>query len=123
VPGEPHDDCQGYLVVRVSPKCDPDGSKLRATLEAQFALERAQSLRDLMLHLLALLSLPLGVILASTGHPLGAARALLLAAWTVGLAGLAIAGGSEWKYRRRRAALLNELEMLGESGSSAHSAR
>jgi hypothetical protein len=107
------DDCEGYVVVRVSPDRDPDGSKLRDTLQAQLALDRALSWRALMLDLLAILSLPLGVALAAAGSPPGRARALLLVAWAAGVAGLAIAGASEWKYRRRRAALLNELEELG----------
>jgi hypothetical protein len=105
----------GYLVVRVSPERDPDGSKLSGTLNAQLALERARGLRELMLQLLGVLSLPLGVVFLlahSTSAP-SPVRALLLAGWTAGVAGLAIAGASEWKYRRRRAALLDQ---LGEHG-------
>lgn len=103
------DERDGFVVVRVSPEHDPDGSKLRGTLEAQRALERAQALRHFMLHLLGLLSLPLGVILARAPTPAPSTRALLLAAWATALGGLVIAGASEWKYRRKRAALMDEL--------------
>jgi hypothetical protein len=107
-----------YVVLQVSPERDPDGSKLSGTLNAQLALERARGLRELMLQLLGVLSLPLGVIflLAHASSAPGPVRALLLAGWTAGVAGLAIAGASEWKYRRRRAALLNELGKVAKLG-------
>jgi hypothetical protein len=108
------EDSDGYLVVQTSPDRDPDGSKLSGTLNAQLALERARGLRELMLQLLGILSLPLGVVflLARVTSAPSPVRALLLAGWSAGVAGLAIAAASEWKYRRKRAALLNELGKL-----------
>jgi hypothetical protein len=108
------EESEGYVVVQVSPERDPDGSKLSGTLNAQLALERARGLRELMLQLLGILSLPLGVVFLLSNATMAPSpvRALLLAGWAAGVAGLAIAGASEWKYRRRRAALLNELGKL-----------
>ena len=87
----------GFVVVSASRQKDPDGSKLRGFLQSHLALERAQSFRDLFVHMLALASLPLGFLVA---RPAGAAT---------GFRSATLAGVYEWRYRRRCAALKEDL--------------
>jgi len=96
------------LVVGTSRQRDPDGSKLRDLLQTQFALERAQSLRDLFVHLLAAVSLPLGYLVARPASG-GSFRSLTLAAWLTCLVGLTISAMREGRTRRRSGALRREL--------------
>jgi hypothetical protein len=95
---------EDVLVVGTSPQKDPDGSQLRALLQTHFAIERAQSFRDLFVHLLALASLPLGYLAA---RPAGSAnlRAVTLAGWLTCLVALFVATLAEVRWRRRCAAL------------------
>ncbi|HXU02532.1 MAG TPA: hypothetical protein VN903_16320 [Polyangia bacterium] len=95
---------EDVLVIGTSRQKDPDGSKLRAVLQSHFALERAQSLRDLFVHLLALASLPLGYLAArpASGTTL---RAITLSGWLTCLAALSVATLAEVRWRRRCAAL------------------
>jgi len=97
------------VVVATSRQRDPDGSKLRGFLQNQFALERAQALRDLFVHLLAAASLPLGYLVV---RPVGGGsgfRSLTLAGWLTCLVGLCVAAGWEGRTRRRSGALRKEL--------------
>jgi hypothetical protein len=87
---------------------DVDGATLRQTIEAHLAIERAHLLRDLMVHLLALTSIPVALLAAWRGAP-AALRSIALAAWAMTLVGAIVAARSEWKYRRLRAALVGEL--------------
>ncbi len=98
-----------FIVVGVSRQKDPDGSKLRGFLQSQLALERAQSLRDLFVHLLAAVSLPLGFLVARSARGATGFRSLTLAGWLTCTLALALAGVSEWKYRRRCTALKQDL--------------
>jgi hypothetical protein len=97
------------LIVGTSRHKDPDGSKLRALLQTQFALERTQSLRDLFVHLLAAASLPLGVLVARASGVRTSLRSVTLAGWLTCLVGLSIAAVRESRCRRRSAALREEL--------------
>jgi hypothetical protein len=97
------------LVVATSRQRDPDGSKLRKLLQIQFALERAQSLRDLFIHLLAAASLPLGWLVAWPAASGARLRSLTLAGWLTCLVGLSIAAAWEGRSRRRSSALRREL--------------
>jgi hypothetical protein len=98
-----------FVVVGVSRQKDPDGRKLRGFLRSQLALQRAQSFRDLFVHLLAAVSLPLGFLVAgSASHPTGF-RSLTLAGWLTCTVALVLAAVNEWKYRRRCTALKQDL--------------
>jgi hypothetical protein len=100
---------EDFVVVAVSRRKDPDGRKLRTFLQSQLALERAQSIRDLLVHLLAAASLPLGFLAArSTGASTGL-RSLALAGWLTCTLALVFTGACEWRYRRRCAALKHDL--------------
>jgi len=99
---------EDVIVVGTSRHKDPDGRKLRGLLQTQFALERAQLLRDLFVHLLAAASLPLGYLVARPPNG-GGLRSVTLAGWLTCLAGLSIAAVCEGRWRRRSAALRDEL--------------
>jgi hypothetical protein len=98
----------GYIVIRPSPERDRDGSKLRQTLEAQVAIERAHALRLLLVHVVAWLSVPVGIGAAWPAPPAGM-RGLFLAGWATSLVGALIAGTAEWKHHRRRSGLLADM--------------
>lgn len=106
----------GYIVIRPSAERDPDGSKLRGTLEAQMAIDRASAMRQLMVHLVAWFSVPVALCAAWTGAP-RQARGLVLAAWATALAGALIAGAWEWKHHRRRTGLMAALGCPPEPGA------
>jgi hypothetical protein len=99
----------GFVVVGVSGRKDPDGSKLRTFLQSQIALERAQSLRDLFVHLLAAVSLPLGLLVARSAAGATSFRSVTLAGWSTCTVALLFAAFNEWKYRRRCSALKQDL--------------
>jgi hypothetical protein len=100
---------EDVLIVGAGPTRDPDGSKLRALLQTQFALERAQSFRDLFVYLLALASLPLGYLVARPATRAGNLRPITLAGWLTCLAALVVAALWEGRCRRRNAALRRHL--------------
>lgn len=100
---------EDVLVVGTSRQRDPDGRKLRTLLQTQFALERAQGLRDLFVHLLAASSLPLGYLVARSGGTGASLRTITLACWLTCLVGLSMAAVREGRCRRRSAALREEL--------------
>ena len=107
---------EDFIVVKRSPERDPDGSKLRETLQTQVAIDRAHSFRDLMVYALALLSVPMGIFIAWRDVP-ASPRTLVLAMWVSSLAGLVITGASEWKLSRKRTDLMTELGSRPPSGS------
>ena|SRR5436190_3034061 len=98
----------GFVVVGVSRRKDPDGSKLRTFLRSQIALERAQALRDLLTHLMAAASLPLGFLVFSTGAGTSF-RSFTLAGWLTCTIALAVTAVREWQHRRRCATLKRDL--------------
>ena len=100
---------EDVLVVGTGREKDPDGRKLRALLQTHFALERAQSFRDLFVYLLAAASLPLAYLVASAPSIGSTLRHVTLAAWLTCLAALSIAALSEARCRWRSAALRKEL--------------
>jgi hypothetical protein len=99
----------GFVVVAVSARKDPDGSKLRTFLQSQLALERAHSVRDLLVHLLAIASFPLGLMAASAAGAMTGFRSLTVAGWLTCTIALVLAGAYEVRYRRRCAALKQDL--------------
>jgi len=99
---------EDVIVVGTSRQRDPDGSKLRGLLQTQFALERAQLFRDLFVHLLAAASLPLGYLVARPASG-GGLRAVTLACWLTCLFALSVAAACEGRWRRRTAALRDDL--------------
>ncbi len=98
-----------FISINSTPQNDPGRARLRGVLQAQAAVERAQAFRDLLLHLVAAASIPLGLIVALPAGPLAAVRPITLAGWLTCLTALVVASLCEWKYRRRRAALTDEL--------------
>jgi len=98
-----------FVVVGVSRQKDPDGRKLRGFLQSQLALERAQSFRDLFVHLLAVVSLPLGFLVARSAGGRTGFRSLTLAGWLTCTVALVLAAVYEWRYRRRCTALKQDL--------------
>jgi hypothetical protein len=98
----------GFVVIGVSRRKDPDGRKLRIFLQSQIAVERAQALRDLLTHLLAAASLPLGFLVLSAGAGTSF-RSVTLAGWLTCTIALAVTAGREWRHRRRCAALKRDL--------------
>ncbi|HMF44574.1 MAG TPA: hypothetical protein VKQ32_28060 [Polyangia bacterium] len=100
----------GFVVVGVSPQKDPDGRKLRSFLQSQIALERAQALRDLLIHLLAAASLPLGFLVARSADGRSTSfRSVALAGWLACTIALGLTAAREWQHRRRCAALKRDL--------------
>ena len=99
----------GFVVVGVSRRRDPDGRKLRTFLQSQIALERAQALRDLLTHLLAAASLPLGVLVLRSASGGTGFRSATLAGWLTCTIALALTAVREWWHRRRCAALKRDL--------------
>ena len=99
----------GFVVVGVSRRRDPDGRKLRTFLQSQIALERAQALRDLLTHVLAAASLPLGFLVLRSTNAGAGFRAATLALWLTCTIALALTAVREWRYRRRCAALQRDL--------------
>jgi hypothetical protein len=92
-----------FVVFDVSPERDPDGSRLRRALEAAANREHARGLRELLIYLLAILSVPLwlcGVRPSWVSHDL---RLLAATAWAVASVGLLLVLASEWRWARRRA--------------------
>jgi len=64
-------------------------------------------LRELAVHWLTLISLPLGVIVA-VPDVATVWRSVLFVGWSAGIGGLLVAGLSEWTYRRARASRMVE---------------
>ena len=98
-----------FVVVGVSPQKDPDGRKLRTFLQSQIAIERAQAVRDLLIHLLAAASVPLGFLVLRSASAGTGFRSLTLAGWLTCTIALAVTAAREWQYRRRCAALKRDL--------------
>jgi hypothetical protein len=92
---------------------DPDGSRLRGALQAAANREHARGMRELLVYLLAILSVPLwlsGVRPSWLSHDL---RVLAATAWAVASVGLLFVLASEWRWARRRAARLSGLVARG----------
>ena len=98
-----------FVAVGVSPQRDPDGSKLRTFLQSQIALERAQALRDFLIHLLAAASLPLGFLVVRPVGSVTGFRSVTLAGWLTCTIALGLTAAREWRHRRRCAALMRDL--------------
>ena len=100
---------EDVLIVGTGREKDPDGRKLRALLQTHFALERAQSFRDLFVHLLAAVSFPLAYLTARPSIMGSSLRHITLAGWLTCLGGLSIAALSVARCRWRSAALRKDL--------------
>jgi hypothetical protein len=94
---------------RPSPERDPDGSKFREVFACHFAYDQVHTVREILVHGLALTSLGTGLMAIRPGILHGDAGRLVVALWITLLAGAAVAGLAEWKLHRRRARLVNEL--------------
>jgi hypothetical protein len=94
------DHADDLLVLEVSREGDPDGSRLRATLDAHFELERRHTLRMILLHATIVFSLPLWLSLAWPHLvPMGL-RNLALVSWAGCAAGAVVTLVSEHRVAR-----------------------
>lgn len=100
---------EDIIVVRPSKERDPDGSLLQETLNVHLALEHACSIRGLLVYVLGVLSAPVWIAAAVPTRVPHGVRSVALAAWAMCLSGVVWAIISEWKLRRKRAALLEAL--------------
>ena len=92
------------IVLPVSSPDDPDGRRLRATLEAHLESRRLHALHLVLLYGVALFSAPLWC--AAAWPPLVPAglRNLCVLSWAMCAAGSSLSLASEWRWRRRLAA-------------------
>jgi hypothetical protein len=108
-----------FVVFSVSRDRDPDGSRLRRSIEAQFALDRARARREFFVYLLAALSVPVWLSAAWPHWVSPDLRAVALAAWVLCLLALLTTVGSEWGWFRRRAALIDQVGPATPAGLGA----
>jgi hypothetical protein len=104
--------------ITINRDLDPDGSKLRALLEAQYTYERMSAARSFLVHLLAMASMPVWLGASWPALLLAQVRAFALALW-VGLFFIAIlVGVQEWTWHRRLARYLSEYQarQRGDTG-------
>jgi hypothetical protein len=98
-----------FVIINRSAEGDPGGSRLKKALDASLALERARAYRQLLVGVVAAAGAPLWLLAAARPERLPAGlRPCALAAWVACVLGLAVAGISEWRWRRRRASSLAE---------------
>jgi hypothetical protein len=97
---------EDFIVIQPSKERDPDGSKLRDALAAHLALERARAHREFLVYVLGAASVPVWLSATWPRWLPDGFRSPALAAWAICLAGLAIVVVSEWRWYRKRAALL-----------------
>jgi hypothetical protein len=94
----------GFTLLATSQDNDP--VRFRGVLAAQYAYERARALRELLVHVLAGLSLPVWLAAAWPGRIAGELRSAAVAAWLLCVGGLLAAIVSEWRWHRRRASFI-----------------
>jgi hypothetical protein len=95
----------GFTTLAVSAD-DPGGVRLRGALTAQFAYERARALRELLVYVLAALSIPVWIAAAWPATVTADFRRLAVTVWVLCLASVLVALGSEWRWHRRRASFI-----------------
>jgi hypothetical protein len=91
---------------------DPDGAKLRALLRTHDAYARARRRRELMVNVVAGLSVFVWVHAAWPAHVAPSIRALALTAWALAFSTLAVALFGEHRCRRRLDLRLAQLPPL-----------
>ena len=101
-----------FIVFRVDPERDPDGTKFRALLTAHLAYERARGFRLLLIQVFLVVTLALGVQLVTRLPSPHWLEVLLRAAWAIVLVALATTTFSEWRCRAERERCLAELPPL-----------
>lgn len=94
---------------RLSPKHDPDGSRVRQLITAHYDCERARALRDALAHALALASLLLAPCAVWPDRLLPPLRVSVLVVWAACAVALTIAAAFEWRCHRKRSLRLSEL--------------
>jgi hypothetical protein len=97
-----------YIVVTLSERRDPDGSKVQRVLTTHFAYERSRTIRNLLVHLLAATSVLVWRQAVWAIRMIPEGRAVALAAWAVAFAGLAVTATSAWHWRWRRGRYLSD---------------
>jgi hypothetical protein len=98
------------ITVTPDPVRDPDGSGLYRVLEATLASSRMRSLREGLLLLVALSSIPLGAAALRPGLLPHIVRNLGLGTWVVGCVALSAAWIAELRWERRLAHRLHEVK-------------
>jgi len=91
------------IVLEASPERDPDGSILRAALDAHLEAERLHAVRLLLLHALALVGLPVWLGAAWPALLPATGRRLALVAWVSLLVAVVATVISEARWLRRLA--------------------
>src|SRR5262245_27766484 len=81
---------------------DPDGRKLFATIHAHLALERARSLRALLVHVVAVLSAPVGLLAVRPDWLSAIGRRVTLVGWALSAAAAVGAFVRERRWQLRR---------------------
>ena len=98
-----------FIAFEASAERDPDGAKLRNVLNAHFALERARLHRAVLVHWLAVLSLPVWLAALRPGWPSPELRALLLVSWVLSALLAGASAVREWHWRVRRDAEASDI--------------
>jgi hypothetical protein len=99
---------EDLFLLHRSTDVDRDGSKLHGVLAAHLAFERARGVRELIVHGLLALSLPVWIAAARPEWMSADSKRLALAAWLVAAVGLVFAFGSERRWHRRCMALTEQ---------------
>lgn len=98
-----------FIVFTPSDERDPDGSKLQGVFTTHFACERARGARELLVHILAVMSFLIWPQAVWPTQMPPTFRAFVLAAWAVLFIVLALSAASEWWWKRQRARYLSDL--------------
>ncbi len=94
-------DDQELTVLAISRANDPDGSKLRAALEAHFEVERLHALRVFLLYLMCVSGVPVWIAAGWPALLPAGLRNLSLLAWAACATGSVMCTISELRWRRR----------------------
>ena len=106
---------QELISFQWSRESDPDGSKFRGLLQAQFAWEMARARRELFLYVVVIVS-ALGWLIEVWPHAADSLRRLAVLGWPLAAFGLVATACSEWRWQRKRAAYLTELDARPSDG-------
>ena len=94
---------------RRTPEDDPDGSRLRHTLESHLAYERARDVRRILLHMLLFPGMALWASCTWPSLVGERLRGFALYAWALGCVVLLFAAASEWRWLKVREQLTADL--------------
>lgn len=99
---------EDFVVLHRSADTDPDGSKLQNALDAHFSFERARGVRELVVYVVLVLSLPVWIAAARPDWLSPESRRLALTMWLVAAVGLILSFISERRWHRRCVAVIQQ---------------